>query len=271
MIIWALFDSGNGCYKQAVEKYFPDVEIYSIGIDIENKNDHFIHLDLADYSEIFTGESEFFKKLDELPRPDTILASPPCESWSQATSLKNGTNYWQTTQEINTLFGEYEVPTTFTLQTKKNFDDALEKRSGAFKACWHKTIYNQVNGILCAFNTLRIIERYKPRIWIIENPQTSKIWDYYKQIHNFVGIRNVAHYNYYDKEGLKKPTIFYSNIFLGLKTRQKKAKVVMNKKSDVHDREVIYGYNNRSNIPLLLIKDILETCIKDLEKQKEVI
>lgn len=36
MVIWALFDSGNGCYKQ-VGDTMDDVEIYSIGLDIENK------------------------------------------------------------------------------------------------------------------------------------------------------------------------------------------------------------------------------------------
>jgi hypothetical protein len=29
MIVWALFDSGNGCYSKAAKK-FEDIEIYSI-------------------------------------------------------------------------------------------------------------------------------------------------------------------------------------------------------------------------------------------------
>ena len=52
MIIWALFDSGNGSYTK-VAKNMPGVEIYPIGLDIENKNDHFINLDLSDYSYLF--------------------------------------------------------------------------------------------------------------------------------------------------------------------------------------------------------------------------
>ena len=90
LIVWALFDSGNGCYKQAVDKYFSDkIEIYSVGIDIENKNDHFLHLNLADYSELF-GKSELFDRLDMLPKPDIVLASPPCESWSTASGMRGG-------------------------------------------------------------------------------------------------------------------------------------------------------------------------------------
>lgn len=40
MIVWALFDSGNGSYTKAA-KEFPEIEIYPVGIDIENKNNHF--------------------------------------------------------------------------------------------------------------------------------------------------------------------------------------------------------------------------------------
>ena len=267
MIIWALFDSGNGCYTQAVEKYFPCTKIYPIGVDVENKNNHFINLDLSDFTELFDGKNKIFETLDKLPIPDIILASPPCESWSLATSLTNGTNYWQTTQEINSLFGSYKAPTAFTIQTKDNFDHALKKRKSFFKAFWHNTIYNRVNGELCAYNTLRIIERYKPTIWIIENPQTSKLWAYYKQIHNFTGIKNNAHYNYYDEEFPKKPTTFLSNIFLDLKITDEKAKVVLKNCGD--GRKVIYGYNKRSNIPTSLIKDILQMCKQELKMKDE--
>lgn len=38
MIVWALFDSGNGSYTKGVKKLDKDIEIYPIGIDIENKN-----------------------------------------------------------------------------------------------------------------------------------------------------------------------------------------------------------------------------------------
>ena len=88
MIVWALFDSGNGCYTQAA-KEFPGIEIYPIGIDIEGKNDHFINLNLADYSRMF-GDNTLFDTLDKLPKPDLIIASPPCESWSVASAMWGG-------------------------------------------------------------------------------------------------------------------------------------------------------------------------------------
>lgn len=70
-MVWALFDSGNGCYSKAAKK-FEDIEIYSIGIDRKNKSNHFINLNLADYSRLF-GDNTLFDHLDSLPNPDLSL------------------------------------------------------------------------------------------------------------------------------------------------------------------------------------------------------
>lgn len=49
MTVWALFDSGNGSYTKGVKALIrgANIDIYPIGIDIENKNDHFINLNLT--------------------------------------------------------------------------------------------------------------------------------------------------------------------------------------------------------------------------------
>lgn len=265
MVIWALFDSGNGCYKQAVEKYFPDdMQIYSIGIDIENKHDHFIHLNLGDYSELFGG-NDLYGQLDALPKPDVILASPPCESWSVASSIKDGNVCWYT-QEIVTLFGNYRSDNHFSLRTREQLEAHFQKYP-YFKKHWWKTVYNRINGELCAFNTIRIIERYQPVVWVIENPQSSRIWRYYKQVQGFMGIENVANYNAYDKSFPKKPTTFYSNIYLPLQTTREASDVTISRKKG-DDRKVLRTYNERSNIPLPLIKEILQTSKQEIEKKK---
>jgi len=265
LIVWALFDSGNGCYKKAVQQYFPnDIEIYSIGLDIENQNQHFIHMNLASYGELF-GESQLFCDLDKLPKPDIILASPPCESWSVASGMKGGNVCWYS-EELFTLFGTVKSENSFTLRTHEQLEEQFEKVP-YFKKHWWKTVYNRINGELCAFNIIRIIERYQPKVWVIENPQSSRLWRYYKQIQGFQGIENIAHYNAYNKHFPKKPTTFYSNHSFALKTTKEKASVVISKtKGD--ERSVIQGYNARSNIPLLLIKDILQCSIQIIEKQK---
>lgn len=259
MTIWALFDSGNGCYKQAVEKYFPDIDIYSVGIDIENKNNHFLNLNLADYSELF-GKGQMFDCLDELPKPDIILASPPCESWSNASAMLNGNACWQTAK-ISTLFGECDADNRFTLRTKK---ELATRDNTQFKKFWWKTVYSRINGELCAFNTIRIIEKYCPQVWIIENPQSSRIWDYFYCIQDFKGIKNVTHYNAYDDEFPRKATIFYSNIDLNLKTSFEKSKVIISPARG-DNRKVIRSYNQRSNIPLTLIRDMLEKCLTKIK------
>lgn len=93
MTVWALFDSGNGSYTQGVkalnEEGECDIEIHPIGIDVERKNNHFINLNLADYSRLF-GDNTLFDVLDKLPHPDLIIASPPCESWSNASAMCEG-------------------------------------------------------------------------------------------------------------------------------------------------------------------------------------
>lgn len=89
-VFWALFDSGNGSYTKVVNQHFKnEVDIYPIGLDKERKNEHFINLDLADYSHVF-GDNKMYDVLDELPTPDLIIASPPCESWSVASAMAGG-------------------------------------------------------------------------------------------------------------------------------------------------------------------------------------
>lgn len=96
MITWALFDSGNGCYNQAAKK-FDEIELYSIGLDVYQKHNHFINLNLADYGRMF-GDNTLFNTLDKLPKPDLIIASPPCESWSNASGMRGGNASWKQEQ-----------------------------------------------------------------------------------------------------------------------------------------------------------------------------
>lgn len=270
MIVWALFDSGNGCYKQAVDQYFPDIEVYPIGIDVENKNDHFINLNLADYSEIFGGGG-IFSTLDKLPRPDVILASPPCESWSQMQNIKNGSFMWKDAEEVECLFSNHVVKTPFTVQTKSDYikgKDAINIAQGfTYKGQFERDFKRRINGELCVVNTLEIIRRYEPKVWVIENPAYGKMWSYLKIVHDFKGIENLAHYNDYDADWLKKPTIFLSNIFLDLKANGLRSKKQIRNKTANQER--IMGYNERSNIPLLLIKHILERCKEVIENDTE--
>lgn len=246
MIVWALFDSGNGCYSKVAKK-FDEIEIYSIGLDYENNNNHFINLNLADYSRLF-GNDTLFENLDKLPKPDLIIASPPCESWSVASALKNGNACWKREDLSDSLFVPQTKPSPFTIRSKFDYDNSHNNLS------YSKQFIKRVNGELTAFNTIEIIKRYKPKYYIIENPASGKIWEYIETVIGFdLPYKNLTRYNNYGYP-LQKPTKFGSNIFLNLK-------------NEVIEQEIKWGifsksYNERSNIPLALVEDIFRKVLE---------
>ena len=137
MIVWALFDSGNGSYTKAIKTLNSsggaNIEVYPIGIDIENKNNHFIPLNLADYSRLF-GDNTLFDTLDKLPKPDLIIASPPCESWSNASAIANGNACWKQEDLSDSLFKPQIPPSIFTIRANKDYKDAYNKSLFMFES-----------------------------------------------------------------------------------------------------------------------------------------
>ncbi|WP_197719028.1 DNA methyltransferase [[Haemophilus] ducreyi] len=243
IIIWALFDSGNGCYTKAAQ-FFPNIEIYPIGIDIEQANDYFIPLNLADYWRVFVDKT-LFNVLDTLPQPDVILASPPCESFSVASAMWGGNACWKRENPKGSRFvirhySDYEVP-----QVPRK----------CYK--YERLFFNRINGELCIYNTISIIQHYQPKVFIIENPLASRMWDYIKDVIGFsIPFDNPTYYGNYNYP-IKKPTKFKSNIDLGLKYENYYSGVRMN--------DVCKTYNARSNIPASLIDSIYHRVIAYLE------
>lgn len=254
MIIWALFDSGNGCYAQSVKELneeWQNIAIYSVGLDLENKNSHFIHLNLADYSYLF-GNNKMYDTLDRLPKPDLIIASPPCESWSVASAMNGGNACWKRERADDCLFNPQTPLSPFTVR------DYADYEKYQYKA--ENQIVKRINGELCTYNLVQIIRRYKPKYYIIENPASSKIWDYIDRVLGFkIPHDNLAHYNQYDDYPTQKPTKFKSNLELKLKTANKPSNI---------DFKQIRGYNERSNIPLGLAKSIFEQVFKKASVQR---
>lgn len=245
MIVWALFDSGNGSYTKAVKKLDEDIEIYPIGIDIENKNHHFINLNLADYSRLF-GNNTLFDTLDKLPKPDLIIASPPCESWSNASAMDRGNACWKQEQG-DSLFQPQEPLSIFTVRDHKDYD--------RYQYYPNKQLMKRINGELCVFNTVEIIKRYNPKYWIIENPAHGRIWQYIERVLGFeIPFENHTRYNNYDDYPISKPTRFSGNIELNLKNEKKS--------NDIKFQDWTKSYNERSNIPLSLVCEILKKVYK---------
>lgn len=242
IIVWALFDSGNGCYTKAA-RIFPNIKIYPIGIDIERKNTHFISLNLADYCRLF-GDKKLFNTLDKLPKPDVILASPPCESFSVASAMWGGNASWKQEQPKGSRF---------VIRNKADYD--LEKAKRTIR--YEKSFFNRINGELCIYNTIEIIKRYQPKVYVIENPLASRIWDYIEDIIGFsIPFDNPTYYGNYQYP-VKKPTKFKSNIDLGLKYQNYYAG---NRMCDV-----LKTYNEKSNIPISLLTDMYRKILTYVE------
>lgn len=258
MIVWALFDSGDGSYTKAIktlnEANEANIDVYPIGVDIEHKNNHFIELDLADYKRLF-GDNTLFDTLDKLPKPDLIIASPPCESWSTASGMKNGNACWKQEDLSDGLFTPQREASKFTIRANKDYEEAYNNYY------YDRQFMKRVNGELCVFNTIEIIKRYKPSYYIIENPASGRIWMYIEDIMGFkLPYLNPTRYNNYDYP-LQKPTKFASNIFLNLNNERKPSKVEWGNFSR--------SYNERSNIPQKLLLDIFTTVIKHFEESSK--
>ena len=247
MIVWALFDSGNGCYTQVFNQWCTDRQtdrqtdskIYPIGLDVKGRKGTHIELDLASYKDLF-GDNTMFDMLDKLPKPDLIIASPPCESWSVASSMFDGNASWI---KGTTSVGE----TSFIPRSRDQYSMvSASGRQVQFK--FKRSFLQRINGELTAYNTIRIIAKYKPQVFIIENPKASRLWSYIREVLCVkIPFRNDTVYSAYGYP-VKKPTSFHSNIDLGLKTQCLGGTVSWDEWSS--------DYNERSNIPLALIQDI---------------
>ena len=167
LVCWALFDSETGDYMSTVHHYFEDkIDVYGVGISHYGKNtDHYVNFDLANFSELFGAPSLGQKLLKILPKPDIIVASPPCESWSHMTSINNGNIHWK--RYASKLFPENKV---FQLQD-------VDVQTGFVKAADIKTFFTRVNGELCHQNTWDIIKETKPSVFMVENPDNYS-WEY---------------------------------------------------------------------------------------------
>ena len=220
-----------------------DIDIYPIGIDIERKNNHFINLNLADYSRLF-GDNTLFDTLDKLPKPDLIIASPPCESWSNASAMCDGNACWKQEDLSDSLFKPQREASMFTIRNASDYEKAYNNYK------YDRQFMKRVNGELCAFNTIEIIKRYNPKYFIIENPASGRLWKYIEDVMDFkLPYLNITRYNNYDYP-LQKPTKFASNIDLKLK------KDII--KQDVEWKHFSKSYNERSNIPQKLVKTIFK-------------
>ncbi len=188
-IIWYLFDSEYGCGKKAFEKWDKkdNYEYYNFGLSRCNSN-HFINIDLS-------KKQETLDKLIamNIPKPDIILVSSPCEAFSLA----------------DTPLQPYFIgDRLFELKSKEYFD----KQSKDMKRprIYEKKIESFELGKNCIETSFMIIDYYKPKIYVFENPAFGYYWKYIGQVLKRDLILNRVDYGaYWDK--FIKPSIFGSN------------------------------------------------------------
>lgn len=198
------------------------------------------------------NKKALWQHLDKLPKPDIILASPPCESWSVASAMKHGNACWVNKADVITTQDNHAFNTErFIVRNYSDYKNTKHKFNNQF--------YKRINGELTIYNTIEIIKRYQPKIWVIENPAFGRMWSYIENVIGFkLPYKNLTYYSAYGYP-VVKPTRFSSNIDLELKQEAKRTGM---KWSDFsHD------YNTRSNIPLNLIEDIYHKCESHIKEQ----
>lgn len=250
IVIWALYDDAEQSYYKSIKKFFNNynLEVHSIGINnlkSPKSNKYFYHrIDLS------LNNINLIKELKKISdKPNIILASPPCESWSGADC--NG----RMTRKID-KDGNWIVKNKFFYDNEYNQNCHPVKRRYFINKERTRLIGESTIGA-----TIEIIQTFKPDIWIIENPATSKIWEFQENHWDFHGFKNKTYYSSYDENFSLKPTIFKSNMKLNLKDKTKK--------NSNKNHMALGNYSKRSSIPKELIKDIINQILNSKEGERK--
>src|SRR5690606_8011298 len=119
--------------------------VYSIGIPSSSAiTDNFIKMDLS--------RKSCLKKLEKLPKPDVIFASPPCETWVTV-NIGNVIHFKRNYNEYNFYW-------------QKNF------KGNDFKPKYREL---RLLGQKTAYYTSEIIKKFNPELWGVENGSSSLI------------------------------------------------------------------------------------------------
>jgi len=112
-----------------------------ITLDIDPKFDPDLRLDIVEFANTPGSWLDSIRGPDVRWRPDVILASPPCESFSVMTIGRN----WTKVDDRDYRLGERSTPKT-------------DKAVKALQWVW---------------STLHVIEVLQPKFWVIENPRAK--------------------------------------------------------------------------------------------------
>ncbi len=229
-IIWSLFDSETAITKELESENY---KVYTIGIASSSSiTNDFINIDLS--------KKSCLKKLSKLPRPDIIFASPPCETWVRL-NIGNVRFFVRNYREYNLYWQKDFKPNDFKEEHRE---------------C-------RLMGQQTAYWTAKIIKKFNPELWVVENGASSFIFKYLYKYHNLKGYKNYARYSAYDNiEFSEKPTIFYSNKKFMLrnnivKSNKKIAPSLKYNRRNIKGFIEIKTYGDRSRVPFGIYEDII--------------
>ena len=200
-VVWDLFGGGQNSVYNAIGKN-SKYDIYTFDVTEPNRKKHF-KVDLAQDNII-----EVMNNLN-VPKPDIILSSTLCQSFSVVLNMKGGgTCFWKFNKDKTKLI----------FRSKKEFEE--------LKSGFTKNLKSDVQlfiaklGKKCIDNTIELIKYHKPVYWYIENPKSSLIWkyitlnlkDFYNPSNCFLNEASYGKYGYL----ITKPTYFLSNVKMDL-------------------------------------------------------
>ena len=202
LIVWDLFGGGqNSVYlslKEANRLDFYDVYTFDI---TEPIHDQQFKIDLA--------QDHIVEKFKQFPKPDIIVASPLCQSFSCVLNMKGG----------GTCFWKFNEDHTKLIERSVNEFEAL--KSGFTKNLKADVqLFIKRLGQKCIDNTIALIQHYQPRYWYIENPKQSLMWkyiqlnrsDWFDPLKYYLNETSYGKYGYFTT----KATIFLSNVPMNL-------------------------------------------------------
>lgn len=198
LIIWDLFGGGqNSVYNSLKEFNLLDkYEVYTFDITEPTHKNQF-HIDLS--------QDNIINIFQHYPKPDIIVASPLCQSFSNVLNMKGGgTCFWKLNNNKTKLIE----------RSVKEFEKLKNGFTKNLKA--DVQLFIKRLGQKCIDNVIELIEYYKPKIWYIENPKLSLIWKYitlnkskfYKKYNCYFNEASYGKYGFLTT----KSTYFLSNV-----------------------------------------------------------
>lgn len=226
-VIWDLFGGGNNSVAKAIDN--GEYDIYTFDVvpkklnNHKSENYHYFELDLSCGLKIqnkkhlvngFSNIIDLFESLN-LPKPDIIVSSPLCQSFSNVLSLVGGgTCFWKKEKRYGTL----EEGTKLIERDKDEFEKL--KHAGFTKNLnADKQLFIKQLGQICIDNTVKLIKHFKPTYWYIENPASSLIWFYIVNNLNLKGFLNKASLGAYGYP-IAKYACFFSNTKIELNNQK---------------------------------------------------